>query len=119
MQAGSSPPRSIGALAVPIGLVGVVVANTLWVGLSLGRRDDKLDTVVESTKEIKAEMYRRDDAMKDREIINVKLDGLERRVTILETARERHVAVVTARVEKQEDDLLTRAQRWLSGSKGK
>jgi hypothetical protein len=112
-----SPPRnrSIGTFVVPIGLVAIVVANTLFVGLSLGRRDDKLDTVVDSVKEIKTEMYRRSDADKDREVVNVKLDGLERRVTILEAAREHHVAVVTAKVEKQEEDLLTRAGRWLTG----
>jgi len=102
-------------MVVPIGLVAIVVANTLYVGLSQGRKDEKLDTVVDSVKEIKTEMYRRSDAEKDREVVNVKLDGLERRVTILEAAREHHVAVVTARVEKQEDDLLTRAQHWLIG----
>jgi len=109
-------------MVVPIGLVAIVVANTLWVGMHEGRKDEKLDAVVESAKEtkadmkeIKAEMYRRSDAEKDREVVNVKLDGLERRVTILEAAREHHVAVVTARVEKQEDDLLTRAQHWLIG----
>jgi hypothetical protein len=107
--------KSISTMVVPIGLVAIVVANTLYVGLSQGRKDEKLDTVVDSVKEIKTEMYRRSDAEKDREVVNVKLDGLERRVTILEAAREHHVAVVTARVEKQEDDLLTRAQHWLVG----
>jgi hypothetical protein len=107
--------KSISTMVVPIGLVAIVVANTLYVGLSQGRKDEKLDTVVDSVKEIKTEMYRRSDAEKDREVVNVKLDGLERRVTILEAAREHHVAVVTARVEKQEDDLLTRAQHWLIG----
>ena len=103
--------KSILALAVPIGSVAIVAVNTFWVGAALGRRDDKLDNVVDTVKEIKAEMYRRSDA----EVLNVKLDNLERRVTTLEAVRQQHVDRVTAKVEKQEDDLLTRAQHWLTG----
>ena len=105
--------RSIATLVVPIGLVAAFVANTWWVSFSAGRRDDKLDNVAESVKEIKTEMFRRSDA----EVLNVKMDNLERRVSILETARQQHVDRVTAKVERQEDDLLTRAQHWLTGKK--
>ena len=114
-----SPPRSksITTLVVPIGLavavIAAAVANSAWVSFSAGRRDEKLDTVVESVKEIKAEMFRRSDA----EVLNVKINDLERRVGILETARQQHVDRVTAKVEKQEDDILTRAQHWLTGGK--
>jgi glycine cleavage system protein P-like pyridoxal-binding family len=112
-QVNLSPPRhrSVLTLVFPIGLVAVVVANAVWVSFSAGRRDDKLDNVVDAVKEIKTEMYRRSDA----EALNVKLDYLERRVTVLEAARQHHVDVVTAKVEKQEEDLLTRAQHWLTG----
>jgi len=108
-----SPPRSksITTLVVPIGLVGAVVANMLWVGFSAGRRDEKLDTVINRVEEIKSEMFRRSDA----DVLNVKIDNLERRVGLLETARQHHVDTVTAKVEKQEEDLLSRAQHWLVG----
>lgn len=117
-----SPPRtkSISTLVVPIGVVVAVigvmaaaVADAAWVSFSAGRRDDKLDNVVDSVKEIKTEMYRRSDA----EVLNVEMKNLDRRVTILETARQQHVDRVTAKVEKQEDDILTRAQHWITGGK--
>jgi hypothetical protein len=105
--------KSLLSMVVPIGSVAIVVVNTLFVGVSFGRRDDKLDNVVDAVKEIKTEMYRRSDA----EVLNVKMNDLDRRVTILETVRQHHVDVVTAKVEKQEDDILTRAQRWIAGGK--
>jgi len=109
------PGRSITAMVVPIGVVVAViaaaVANSAWVSFSAGRRDEKLDNVVEAVKEIKTEMYRRSDA----EVLNVKMDSLDKRVTVLEAARQQHVDRVTAKVEKQEDDILTRAQHWLTG----
>jgi len=110
-----TPPRtkSIMALVLPVGSVAIVVVNTLFVGVSFGRRDDKLDNVVDAVKEIKTEMYRRSDA----EVLNVKMESLDRRVTILEAVHQRRVEVVTAKVEKQEDDLLTRAQHWITGGK--
>lgn len=108
--------RSLGHMVIPIGLAAAVVAQTAYLGVRLGSREEKLDAVALSVVEIKTEMYRHSDAEKDREIVNVKLDGLDRRVSILEAAREHHVSVVTARVEKQEDDLLSRASRWIAGS---
>lgn len=114
VDVGASPrSKSISTLVVPIGLVGVVVANTLWLGFSAGRRDEKLDTVVDSVKEIKTEMYRRSDA----EVLNVKITDLTRRVEVLEAARQRQVQVIQARQDRQEDDILTRAQHWLIGTK--
>jgi flagellar basal body-associated protein FliL len=113
----ASPPRSksIMAMVVPIGVVAAIVAvsiaNAAWISFSAGRRDDKLDNVVESVKEIKTEMYRRSDA----EALNLKVDYLERRVTTLEIARQQHVDRITTKVERQEDDILTRAQHWLTG----
>jgi hypothetical protein len=104
--------KSILTLVVPIGLVAVVVVNAVWVSFSAGRRDDKLDNVVDAVKEIKSEMYRRSDA----EVLNVKMDNLDKRVTILEAIRQHHDDRVTAKVEKQEDDLFTRAQHWITGS---
>ena len=92
------------ALVVPVGVVAVVIVNAVWISFSAG-------SVVESVKEIKREMYRRSDA----EVLNVKMDSLDKRVTVLETARQQHVDRVTAKVEKQEDDILTRAQHWLTG----
>ncbi len=108
--------RSVAGMVVPIGLAAIVAAQTAYLGVRLGSREEKLDAVALSVVEIKTEMYRHSDAEKDREIVNVKLDGLDRRVSILEAAREHHVSVVTARVEKQEDDLLSRASRWIAGS---
>ena len=112
--------KSISTLVVPIGVVVAVigvmaaaVADAAWVSFSAGRRDDKLDNVVDAVKEIKTEMYRRSDA----EVLNVKMESLDRRVTILEAVHQRRVEVVTAKVEKQEDDLLTRAQHWITGGK--
>jgi len=114
----SSPrTKSIATLVVPIGLVVAVlsaaVADAAWVSFSAGRRDDKLDNVVDAVKEIKTEMYRRSDA----EALNLKVEFLDRRVTALEAVRQHHVDVVTAKVEKQEDDILTRAQHCLIGGK--
>ena len=112
--------RSVAGMVVPIGLAAIVAAQTAYLGVRLGSREEKLDAVALSVVEIKTEMYRHSDAEKDREIVNVKLDGLDPwRVSILEAAREHHVSVVTARVEKQEDDLLSRAQRWVIGSSHK
>jgi len=112
------PPRqgkSITTMVVPIGVVVAVVAaavgNSCWVSFAAGRKDDKLDNVVDAVKEIKTEMFRRSDAA----TLNLKVDYLERRVTALEAVRQQHVDRVTAKVEKQEDDLLTRAQHWLTG----
>lgn len=115
IDVGSPSPRgrSVSTLVVPIGLVAAFIANTLWLGFSAGRRDEKLDTVVDSVKEIKTEMYRRSDA----ELLNLKIQNLEKRVDALEAARQHHVDAVTAKVEKQEEDLLTRAQHWLIGTK--
>jgi len=109
-----SPPRkSIMSLVVPAGSVAIVVVNSLFVGLAFGRKDEQLANVVDAVKEIKTEMYRRSDA----EVLNVKLESLDKRVTTLETARQQHVDRVTAKVEKQEDDILSRAQHWLIGGK--
>ena len=101
------------SMVIPIGSVASVAVSTILLGVSFGRRDDKLDNVVDTVKEIKAEMYRRSDA----EVLNVKLGDLDRRVSILESVHQRRVEVVTAKVEKQEDDLLTRASRWIAGGK--
>ena len=109
-----APPRkSIMSLVVPAGSVAIVVINSLFVGLAFGRKDEQLANVVDAVKEIKSEMYRRSDA----EVLNVKLESLDKRVTTLETARQQHVDRVTAKVEKQEDDILSRAQHWLIGGK--
>jgi hypothetical protein len=115
LDVGDAQPRgkSISTLVVPIGLVGILGANMLWIGFTIGHKDDKLDNVVDAVKEIKTEMYRRSDA----EVLNVKLDGLDKRVSALEAVHQRRVEVVTAKVERQEDDLLTRAQHWLTGAK--
>jgi hypothetical protein len=118
-EAMPSRGRSVVTMAVPVAVVGALLAQTAYIGVRLGSREEKLDGVASSVAEIKTEMYRRTDAEKDREIVNVKLEGLERRVTILEAAREHHVAVVTAKVERQEDDLLTRASHWLTGNRSK
>lgn len=107
--------RSVTTLVAPLGLVAALVANTAYVATRLGVREEKLDQVVASVGEIKAEMYRRTDAEKDREVINVQIADLTRRVEVLEAARQRQVQVVQARQDKQEDDLLSRAGRWLSG----
>jgi len=107
-----APPRkSIMSLVVPAGSVAIVVVNSLFVGLAFGRKDEQLANVVDAVKEIKTEMYRRSDA----EALNLKVEFLDRRVTALEAVRQHHVDVVTAKVEKQEDDILTRAQHWLTG----
>src|SRR5258707_3460762 len=80
-----TPPRtkSIMALVLPVGSVAIVVVNTLFVGVSFGRRDDKLDNVVDAVKEIKTEMYRRSDA----EVLNVKMESLDR---LAPTLDDRH-----------------------------
>jgi hypothetical protein len=105
--------RSIMSMVIPVGSVASVAVSTILLGVSFGRRDDKLDNVVDAVREIKTEMYRRSDA----EVLNVKLGDLDRRVSILEGVRQHHVDVITTRVEKQEDDLLIRASRWIAGGK--
>ena len=102
-------------LVAPLSLVAVLIANTAYVATKLGVREEKLDQVVTTIGEIKAEMYRRTDAEKDREVVNIRIDDLTRRVEVLEAARQRQVQVVQTRQEKQEDDLFSRAGRWLSG----
>jgi len=104
--------RSIMALVFPVGVVASIIGGTAVISFIVGQRNDKIDNVVESVKEIKTEMYRRSDA----EVLNVKMDNLDKRVTALETVRQRTVDRVTAKVEKQEDDLFTRAQHWITGS---
>jgi len=101
--------KSILAMVVPVSSLGALAV----VCLQVGRRDDKLDNVVDTVKEIKAEMYRRSDA----EVLNVKIVNLEHRVDALEAAHQHRVDVVTAKIERQEDDLLTRTQRWLLGNR--
>lgn len=107
-----SPSKSIMALVFPVGVVASIVGGAAAISFTVGQRNDKFDNLVEVVKEIKTEMYRRSDA----EVLNVKMDNLDKRVTILETARQQHVDRVTAKVEKQEDDLFTRAQHWITGS---
>jgi len=107
-----SRSKSIMALVVPVGVVASIIGGAVVISFAVGQRNDKLDNLVEAVKEIKSEMYRRSDA----EVLNVKMDNLDKRVTILETARQQHVDRVTAKVEKQEDDLFTRAQHWITGS---
>jgi hypothetical protein len=108
----SSRSKSIMGLVFPIGVVVSIIGSAVVISFAVGQRNDKLDNVVEAVKEIKSEMYRRSDA----EVLNVKMDNLDKRVTVLETARQQHVDRVTAKVEKQEDDLFTRAQHWITGS---
>jgi len=103
--------KSITALVFPIGVVASIIGGAVAISFAVGQRNEKFDNVVEVVKEIKTEMYRRSDA----EVLNVKMDSLDKRVTVLETARQQHVDRVTAKVEKQEDDILTRAQHWLTG----
>src|ERR1700731_2358980 len=103
--------RSIMSMVIPIGTAASVVVSTILLGALFGRGQGKLDNVVDSVKEIKTEMYRRSDA----EVLNVKLGDLDRRVSILEGVRQHHVDVITTPVEKQEDDLLTRASHWMLG----
>ncbi len=102
---------------IPLGMVAVVVANTAYLGVRLGSREEKLDTVATSVGKIEAEMYRRTDAEKDRQVIDLKIDNLDRRVSILESARQHQVSVVQARQEKQEDDILSRAWHSIAGGK--
>ncbi len=103
--------KSITALVFPIGVVVSILGGAATISFALGQSHDELRNVVDAVKEIKTEMYRRSDA----EALNLKVDFLDRRVTALEAVRQHHVDVVTAKVEKQEDDILTRAQHWLTG----
>ena len=107
-----SRSKSIMALVFPIGVVASIIVGAVVISFAVGQRNEKFDNLADSVKEIKTEMYRRSDA----EVMNVKMDNLDKRVTVLETARQQHVDRVTAKVEKQEDDLFTRAQHWITGS---
>jgi hypothetical protein len=79
-------PWSIASLGVPIVLVAVVVANTLYIGLSQGRKDEKLDIVVDLVKEMKAEIYRQPEASRDFALRDERTGELARRVQLLEQA---------------------------------
>jgi len=103
--------KSITALVFPIGVVVSILGGAATISFALGQSHDELHNVVDTVKEIKSEMYRRSDA----EALNLKVEFLDRRVTALEAVRQHHVDVVTAKVEKQEDDIITRAQHWLTG----
>ena len=103
--------KSITALVFPIGVVVSIIGGAATISFALGQSHDELHNVVDTVKEIKSEMYRRSDA----EALNLKVEFLDRRVTALEAVRQHHVDVVTAKVEKQEDDIITRAQHWLTG----
>lgn len=107
--------RSATAFVVPITVVAVVLAQTVLVSMWLGGHAEKWDAAADTVKEIKAEQYTQSDAAKDRQVINLQIADLTRRVEVLETARQHQVSVVQARQEKQEEDFLTRAGRWLSG----
>jgi hypothetical protein len=77
-------PWSIGALGVPLPIVATLLVQTAAVLLWVGKQSDKLDTVIEQQKEIKAEVYHQNDATRDLALRDDRIAELARRVAILE-----------------------------------
>lgn len=85
IDVGDSRPRwSIAGLGVPLPMVAVLLAQTVAVVMWVGKQSDKLDTVIEQQKEIKAEVYHSADATRDLALRDQRIDQLERRMTIIE-----------------------------------
>jgi hypothetical protein len=79
------PPHwSVAGLGVPLPMVAVLLAQTVAVVLWVGKQSDKLDTVLESQKEIKAEVYHSADATRDLALRDDRIAQLTRRVELLE-----------------------------------
>jgi hypothetical protein len=87
IDVGEDKPRghwSIAALGVPLPIVATLLAQTVAVVLWVGKQSDKLDTVLESQKEIKAEVYHSADATRDLALRDDRIAQLTRRVELLE-----------------------------------
>lgn len=81
------PPRarSVANLALPLQLVGILIAQAVMIVLWLDHRFTSLEAdIQEQGKELRAEMYRPMDAEKDREMCNLRIDGMARRIDVLE-----------------------------------
>lgn len=76
--------RSVEVLGIPLPMVLALVINLAVVFMWLGRRDDRLETVIEQNKEIKEALYRQADATRDFALRDDRISELGRRVSILE-----------------------------------
>jgi hypothetical protein len=103
--------RTIANLAVPITIVGAMFVPTVLGSMYMGRFADKLDTVVQTTAEIKQAQYTQTDAAKDLALVHSEIGEVKRRVEVLEQDKHRQVRLAQAR----DEDFLTRASKWLGG----
>lgn len=107
-------PAMATRLVIPVTVVAVVLAQTVFVSVWFGRRDDKLDTVIETVREIKASQYTQGDAAKDLALMHSEISEVRRRVEVLEQQRRQMAAALSDR----EDGFWSRT-RWLGGSKAR
>jgi hypothetical protein len=78
---------SIAALGVPVPMALAMFAQVVLLVLWVGRQSDKLDTLIESQKELKAEIYKQPDALRDLALRDDRIGELARRVQLLEQSR--------------------------------
>jgi hypothetical protein len=87
IDVGEDKPRphwSIAGLGIPLPMVAVLLAQTVAVVMWVGKQSDKLDTVIEQQKEIRAEVYHQNDATRDLALRDDRIAELARRIQILE-----------------------------------
>jgi hypothetical protein len=77
-------PWSITAMSLPVPVVAVLLVQTVSLVLYFGSQGTKLDSVIESNKEIKAELYKQGDATRDLALRDDRIAELTRRILILE-----------------------------------
>lgn len=111
---GLRPPVAT-RLVIPVTVVAVVLAQTVFVSVWIGRQADKLDTVIETTKEIKAAQYTQTDAAKDLALVRSEVSEVRRRVEVLEQQRRQ----MAAALNQTEDGFWSRTSHWIGGGKGR
>jgi Tfp pilus assembly protein PilO len=77
-------PWSLTAMSLPLPVVAVLLVQTIGLVFTIGGAFNKLDAVIETNKEIKADMYKQTDASRDLALRDQRLGECERRVGLLE-----------------------------------
>jgi hypothetical protein len=77
-------PWSIGSLGVPLLVAIGWLISSATLGLWLGRQSDKLDTVIEQQREMRAEVYKQADAVRDLALRDQMIAELRARMQWLE-----------------------------------
>jgi Tfp pilus assembly protein PilO len=75
---------SVAGIGIPLPLAAVIMVQTAGFVFWLGRSADKIDTVIEQNREIKAELYKQGDATRDLALRDDRIAELNRRVDLLE-----------------------------------